>query len=176
MTKTTYQLCLSYLRYLPPEHRPEAANVVAKTAQYGTIGGRGSKEPDHAIDPIIEEVDLARALSMVGDPYLQAIGVDARRFQDSGAVVRRARAANPRGWEDLRRDRFATHTILVVPDGENFDVECVYCGYRAVAYNMNETRKIIMQHLDPLREALERCAVRMAAILGPSFGGNCTHD
>lgn len=169
MTKTTYQLCLAYLRWSPPERRPEAANAAPKTAKYGVAGRGGSNEPDHAIDPIVEEVDLARALSAVDDLYLQAIGVDTRRFQDVGTVVRRARAADPWRWEDLRRCRRMSHPIVVVPNGANFDVQCP-CGWQTTEYTAAEAQKVVMRHLDPLREALERCAMQMAAVLGPFFG------
>ena len=73
----------SYLTYRWPGDAP------THTLKIATYGGSvsGSGEPDRAFDPAVREADFQRALSLVEDPFLRAVGYAARDVEPPKRVL-----------------------------------------------------------------------------------------
>ena len=175
MTRTAYSVCRAWLRYEPRWNRPQVTTKdgvsiplpgtpppdyeAVKVASWGPRKTTGyGQEPVQ--DAIVANADLERALFAVPDTYIRQIGIDRRRYRTASEVVRHAAAANPFAWDSLRRDRMLNHKISKSTDADGeILVVCSVCGEIRSAAG----------HLDPLREALDRCATVMASIVGASF-------
>jgi hypothetical protein len=75
--------CRSWLSYTWPGDAPTAT---LKIATYGGVVSGGG-EPDRAYDPAVREADFARALSLVPNVFLRAVGYAAREIAPPKRVL-----------------------------------------------------------------------------------------
>ena len=85
----------------------DAPVIGLKIAAYGGTGG-GTGEPDRAIaDPVVREADFQRALSLVPDVFLRAVGYAARDVPPPKRALQEMVEGGPggRGYPVRRSDR-----------------------------------------------------------------------
>ena len=81
---------MAWLTYRWPGDAP---THTLKITAYGGLGG-GTGEPDRHFDPVVRESDYDRALSLVDDPFLRAVGYAAREVPPAPKALAQMLAEN----------------------------------------------------------------------------------